>query len=172
MFNPNDIYTAVLAVIGSAPVTAYLIKKLGKPVEQKIEQVVKNDAPVVKRVITDVVDEAEKLLQLPELATIKAELSSKEKSMKESELGRIAGAALHSWETNFASLTQNQKGTLVTLVRTEIAKKFPDVTDAEIVSALNAVQALSDGFKETQAYKATVALEESLKALTQVQPSA
>ncbi len=85
---------------------------------------------------------------------VKAELASKTDAVKNSELGRVAAGALHAYEKGFDALTPNEKGTLVTLVRVELAKAHVDVNDADIVSALNAAQNLADGFKNTEAYKA------------------
>ncbi len=106
----------------------------------KAEPILKQDAGVIGTVIGDGAHLVEDVFKVPEFATVKTELASKTYAVKNSELGRIASWALHAYEKGFDALTQNEKGTLVTLVRVELSKAHVDVTDSEIVSALTDAQ--------------------------------
>jgi hypothetical protein len=153
--------TAVVTIGGMTPVFRSHAKKIGT-------FLVNNSKPVAN-VVEDVVKAAEDVAKFPEFAELKLKLSDTESKLRKTEIARIAGAALHAYERGFDSLSQNEKGTLITLIRSEIAKVYPDVNDQEIISALKLMQTTSNIFKDTQAFKNVAALEQSLKALLQAQ---
>jgi hypothetical protein len=162
MITANLVYmvgTAILTVGGLIPVFRSHAKKIGS--------VIQNNAQPIAAVANDVVHAVEDVAKLPALVEVKAKLAEKEAAFKQSELGRIAGAALHAYEKGFNSLSQNEKATLVTLVSVKLSKANIDVSDQEIIAALTDAQRFADVFKNTEAFRNTVALENSLKALAQ-----
>jgi hypothetical protein len=151
--------TAVVTIGGLIPVLRAHAKSIGKAIV--------NNAKPIAMVANDAVQVVEDVAKLPALAEMKIKLNDAESKLRVKEIATIAGAALHAYERGFNGLSQNEKGTLLTLVRAEVAKVYPDVTDQEIIAALKDTQGLADVFKGTEAYKATIALENSLKSLTQ-----
>jgi hypothetical protein len=151
--------TAIVTIGGLIPVFKLHAKSIGKAIM--------NNAQPIATVVNHSVQVAEDIAKLPALAEAKVKLAEKEASFKNSELGRVAGAALHAYEKGFNSLSPNEKATLVTLVRVELSKANIDVSDQEIIAALTDAQRFADVFKSTEAFRNTVALENSLKALTQ-----
>ncbi len=122
-------------------------------------------------VANDVVHTAEDIAKLPVVAELKAKLANKESSFKNSEIGRIAGAFLHAYEAAYGSLSENQKGTLFAYLRAEFVKAGFNVTDEEILRALDDFQKYADMFKATDAFKNTQSLEANLRAMKQAQQS-
>lgn len=162
MITANLVYmvgTAILTVGGLVPVFRSHAKKIGS--------VIQNNAQPIATVVNDGVQVVEDVLEFPAFIETKAKLESAESKLRSKEITAIAGAALHAYERGFGALSQNEKGTLLTLARSEVAKVYPDVTDQEIISAVKAAQGLADVFKRTEAFQNTAALEQSLKALIQ-----
>lgn len=107
----------------------------------------KKEAPAAVGVLETTFHVAEGIAELPLAKTIEADLRHKlnveQGKSQESEIGRIAGAALNALEADLKGLSNEQK----TAILLEIGKLLPaewNVSKADIEKALTEVQKLSD----------------------------
>lgn len=156
VFNSTDIWTLASAIVGSPIATTFLIKKFGKPVEQKIETVIQKAEPFVKELIDT---PAVKL----ELEKAQHDIEKLTGQLKGSELGKVTATVLNAFSETLDQLSTTQKEAVILQISNMLPKEW-NITKAEIESALDAAQKASDSVAEVPYIKTANQFKQDVQA--------
>ncbi|WAH38628.1 hypothetical protein [Alicyclobacillus dauci] len=154
-FNFNDIYTAVIAIAGSGVVTGWIHKAFG-PKAVATEEKIVQAAGVLKPVIIEGIHEVEHLLQMPELAPVKAELDHVKAELRNSKIDAVVRGLATAYGKGIGELADDEKAVLVLYAQTELAKIGYTVTPEEINHVITTSRQIADAFAGSEAYNQTV----------------
>ncbi len=111
------------------------------------------------------------IAKLPAVGAVKAvmgtELHNAEDWARKNQILVAVGTALHSWESNLANLSSNQKGTVVQVAQAELKKVGVTAAIPELAAAVSEFQSKSNAIANGKPNQNTVALDSSIKELQQ-----
>ena len=130
---------------------------------------IKSRLPILVKDVQAVGSVVEDVTKLPAVGAVKTVLDTEvhhvEDLLRKSRILTVAGTALHTFEKGVTALSENEKGTVIQFVQTELKKLGIEIDVPEVLGALSDVQAQADRLKNTSAYKNTVALDASIQAM-------